>query len=463
MKPPGRSSFGKAVFWHCLSALIAFTQISHAAESQTARPNILFLLADDLRWDALGCAGNPVVRTPNIDRLARRGVMFQNMFVTTSICCVSRASILSGQYARRHGIEDFKTGFTPAAWKQTYPLLLRDAGYRTGFIGKFGVGELMPTNSFDYWDGFPGQGAYFATNGATHLTLLMGDSGLKFIDTRDSRPFCLSISFKAPHAMDGVRREFPPDPADESLYTGTPIPTTRNHDDAAWLRLPPFARESEGHTRWLRRFATPDTRAATIRDYYRLVTGLDREVGRLLDKLDQTGLASNTIVIFTSDNGFFLGERGLSDKFLMYEESIRVPLIIYDPRQPARRQGRQVSSMALNIDLAPTMLDYAGIAAPAAVQGASLRPLIGGKNTPWRDEWFYEHHFNFGGKIPESEGVRTSRWKYIRYPAVSPVVEELYDLRSDPFEQNNLASLPAQAKRLATLRGRWESYRETLR
>ena len=198
-----------------------------------ARPdthsNFLLLVADDLRADALGCAGNKVVQTPNIDALAKRGTMFRNAFVTTSICAVSRASIFCGQYARRHGIEDFKTGFTAAQWSNTYPALLRANGYRTGFIGKFGVGNVMPTNAFDYWDGFPGQGRYFASNNPVHLTRRMGDSALKFLRENDSRPFCLSISFKAPHVQDEAReRPFPPDPADETLYNKSRIGVPKN-------------------------------------------------------------------------------------------------------------------------------------------------------------------------------------------------------------------------------------------
>ena len=302
------------------------------ARSEAIPPNILFLLADDLRADALGCAGNKIVQTPNIDALARRGTMFRNAFVTTSICCVSRASILSGQYARRHGIEDFKTPFTRTQWSNTYPVLLRASGFRTGFIGKFGVGEIMPTNAFDYWDGFPGQGRYFKTNDPVHLTHKIGDSALKFLRARDERPFCLSISFKAPHVQDeNLVRPFPPDAVDEPLYRAARIPVPANYSPEAYARLPDFVRQSEGHTRFLRRFPDVKTREQNVKDYYRLITGMDREIGRIVETLRELGLSDNTLVVFTSDNGFFLGERGLADKFLMFEESIRVPLIVFDP------------------------------------------------------------------------------------------------------------------------------------
>ena len=448
---------------HLLLAWVLSLNISPAAQA-AVRPNILVLVADDLRADALGCAGNEVVQTPNIDALAKRGAMFRNAFVTTSICAVSRASIFSGQYARRHGIEDFKTGFTAAQWSNTYPALLRANGYRTGFIGKFGVGNVVPTNAFDYWDGFPGQGRYFAsTNNTVHLTRRMGDSALKFLRTDDSRPFCLSISFKAPHVQDeNMTRPFPPDSADETLYSKSRIDVPKNYSREAFERLPGFAQNSEGHTRWLRRFATPEMREQNVKDYYRLITGMDREIGRVLATLAERGVSTNTVVIFSSDNGYFLGERGLTDKFLMFEESIRVPLIVFDPNAPKKARGQRRDEMTLNIDLAPTVLDYAGVPFPASVQGRSLRKLIRDEKVSWRSDWYYEHHYAHGGKIPEVEGVRTERWKYVRYMNVSPAVEELYDLRRDPLETYNLSGIQNQADRLAQMRQRWEQLRSEL-
>jgi len=437
---------------------------SPAAAAPETRPNILVLVADDLRADALACAGNKVVQTPNIDALAKRGTMFRNGFVTTSICAVSRASIFCGQYARRHGIEDFKTGFTAAQWSNTYPARLRSAGYRTGFIGKFGVGNVMPTNAFDHWDGFPGQGRYFASNNPVHLTRRMGDSALKFLRANDSRPFCLSISFKAPHVQDeNMERPFPPDPADETLYDKSRITVPKNYSREAFERLPGFAQNSEGHTRWLRRFATPEMRERNVKDYYRLITGMDREIGRIMAVLADLGAASNTVVMFTSDNGYFLGERGLTDKFLMFEESIRVPLLVLDPSAPRKARGREIDEMALNIDLAPTVFDYAGVTIPDGVQGRSLRKLVQGEKVAWRHDWFYEHHYAHGGKIPELEGVRTGEWKYVRYTSATPAVEELYDLRRDPLETRNLSNVRDHAGRLAQMRQRWAQLRNELR
>jgi arylsulfatase A-like enzyme len=429
--------------------------------------SIVFVLADDLRWNALGCTGDRVVRTPNIDRLAAHGTLFRNAFVTSSICAVSPASILSGQYARRHGIQDFDTPFSARRWAQTYPALLRAAGYRTGFVGKFGVGkDVGPlAAAFDYWRGLPGQaGPFFDPQDPTHThaTARFGGQAREFLrGCVPGKPFCLSVSFSAPHARDGDPREFAPDPRDETLYAGVTIPAPRTAGEQYFRLLPDFVQRSEGRRRWRRRFATPEMFQRTVRDYYRLITGIDREVGRIVGALGERGLADDTLIVFTSDNGFFLGERGLADKWLPYEPSVRVPLVVYDPRQPAGRRGREVGAMALNIDLAPTLLDYAGVAAPAGMQGRSLRPLVRGERPAWRGEWFYEHH-TLPRIIPPSEAVRTERWKYIRWVGADPAIEDLYDLGQDPCEEHDLAGWPEHAETLGWLRGRWGRLRKEL-
>jgi arylsulfatase A-like enzyme len=442
-----------------------------AAAGTPARPNLIFLLADDLRWDALGFAGNRQVQTPNLDRLAARGTRFNRHFVTTSICNVSRASMFSGQYLRRHGITNFNTPFTTNQWRETYPALLRAAGWQTGFIGKFGVGSnpaiQASSNLFDFWRGLPGQaGLFFERNDPTgaHKTARFGNHAVQFIrGCEPGQPFCLSLSFNAPHARDHEPREFWPDARDEGLYTNLTIPRPPKSDPSWFERLPSFVQESEGRRRWTWRFTNEMAFQRTVKDYYRLITGIDREVGRILSALEERGLATNTVLVFTSDNGFFLGERGLADKWFMYEESIRVPLLIADLREPAARGPRTVDAMTLNIDLAPTLLDLAGLPAPRAMQGRSLRPLLDGA-TPrdWRTEFFYEHHTK-ADIIPPSEGVRTERWKYLRWVTASPALEELYDLKADPGEERNLAADPAQAEALAGLRARWARYSQELR
>ncbi len=429
---------------------------------QPQKLNVLYLLTDDLRYDKLGCTGDKIVRTPNIDALAARGVLFRRSFVTTSICAVSRASILSGQYARRHGINDFATAFTADAFALTYPMLFKRAGYRVGFIGKFGVGKSLPAAEFDYWKGFPGQGNYFDKGAMGHMNQRMGDQALEFLaGQKKSSPWCLSISFKSPHAQDRAPREFPPDPRDENLYKDVNFVKAKTTDEKFFKLLPEAVQKSESRARFLLRFDTDEKYQATVRDYCRLITGIDREVGRIVEELRKLGMLENTIIVFTSDNGFFLGERGLADKWYLYEESVRVPLIVVDPRLPESKRGKTVDALALNIDHAPTLLDLTGQAIPKSMQGQSLRPWLEGEAKDWRSDFFYEHHT--GVKIiPPSEGIRSQRWTYIRWMLPTPV-EELYDLASDPLQETNLASDPAHRETLETLRGRWQKLQQELK
>ncbi len=446
----------------------------HAADAPKpapARPNILFLLTDDQRWNALGCMGDPNIKTPNLDHLAREGVIFRNHFVTTSICCVSRASIFTGQYERRHGIGDFSKPFTAAQWAQTYPALLRKHGYRTGFIGKFGVGNAKAiaamAKEFDYWRGLAGQGGryFIQPDDPTHMhaTARMGGQALEFLaGGSTNQPFCLSISFIAPHARDHMPREFTPDLRDESIYADNVIPHPPTATEAYFEQLPKSVQTSEARRRWHWRFDTPEKFQHNTKDYFRLISGIDREVGRIRAELKERGLADNTVIIFTSDNGYSLGDRGLAGKWFMYEESLRDPLIIFDPREPAYHRSRTEDAMTLNIDFAPTMLSLAGVTPPFGMQGRSLVPLMANHHpSDWRTEFFYEHHF--GPKIlPPSEGVRTEHWAYIRWVNEDPLIEELYDLDSDPLEAHNRVTEPHDAETLAQLRARWEQYRKDL-
>jgi arylsulfatase A-like enzyme len=445
-------------------ALALLLPWSAPARAADARPNVVFLLTDDQRFDSLGCAGNPLIQTPHLDRLAAAGVRFTNHFVTTAICNVSRASIFTGQYERRHGIVDFKTPLTPQQWALTYPALLRQAGYRTGFTGKFGVGDAdsiaAKKADFDFYRGKPGQGGPLFIDPKdptkTHATAKFGQDALEFLDgCSTDKPFFLQVSFNSPHARDGKPREFQPDARDESLYATDTIPTPETASDEYYQKLPPFARTGEGRKRWEARFKTPEMFQKTMRDYYRLVTGIDREVGRITARLAERGLADNTILVFTSDNGWFAGERGMADKWLMYEESIRTPLIVYDPRLPSALRGRTLDQLTLNIDLAPTMLAWAGLSVPPPMQGKSLLPLLSGEaQVNWRTSFFYEHHY--GPKIiPPTEGVRTTRWSYIRWIAPNPVTEELYDVQADPRQKDNLAADPKYASVMNDLRDQW--------
>ena len=454
------------------SALVCLAALACATAVAETRPNLIFILADDLRWNMLGCEGNDIIQTPNLDQLAMQGVRFRNCFATTSICCVSRASILTGQYERRHGIPNFSKGLSPAQWSQTYPAMLRQAGYRTGFVGKFGVGGRKAIEAksaeFDFWRGVPGQGGRFFIEPNdpthTHATARFGNQALEFLeDCTTNQPFCLSISFNAPHARDGEAREFQPDLRDEKLYVTNVIPHSPTANREFFEKLQSFVQKSEGHNRWTNRFSTDEIFQRTMRDYYRLITGIDREVGRVRDELARRHLDENTVIIFTSDNGWFAGDRKLADKWLMYEESIRLPLIIYDPRFAVANRGKVVDAMTLNLDMAQTMLDFSHVPAPREMQGSSLFPLLtNSAPKDWRTDFFYEHHYA-PEIIPPSEGVRTERWSYIHWLPPNPEVEELYDLSRDSLEGNNVAADPNYAGTLAELRTRWKKYQSELK
>ncbi len=427
------------------------------------RPNIVFLLTDDQRWDAMGCAGNPIIQTPELDRLARDGTRFTQAFVNTPICCVSRASFFTGQYEASHGIQDFGTNFTPEQWQETYPVRLRASGYYTGFTGKWGVGNDLRKEDFDWHKGFGGQGLFFPDkeNPERHLTAVLAEQAEGFIaGAPDDRPFCLSLSFKAPHVQDQDPRQFLYDPALEDLYADIELPPPPKSDPSYFDDLPEFTKRSEGRVRWHRRFETPERYQQMVKGYYRLVTGVDRAIGRIRAALEARGVADNTVILFTSDHGFYLGERGLAGKWLMHEESLRVPMLAYDPRIPARDRAPIRPEMMSTLDIPRTILSLAELDAPGFLQGRDLRPLLTHGAVPWRNEVYYEHHFGETRDpvIPASEGVRDGRWKYIRYRHGEPRFEELYDLNLDPFETMNLAGDATHAGELERMRGRWESW-----
>ncbi len=430
------------------------------------KPNIIFFLADDMRWDAMHCAGNKIIETPNLDALAAQGVRFENAFVTTSICCCSRASILSGQYVSRHGISDFKTPFSPEAFSQTYPALLRNTGYQTGFIGKYGIGtgteNVAPL--FDYFFGSSEQPKYENTdeNGKfIHYEELVEKHIKKFLATTDkSKPFCLSVSFKAPHIQDGDPRQFVYNPKYKDLYAGVVMPETKTNTQEEWEKFPEFFKKNnEARKRWEVEFSTPQQFQESVKGYYRLVKGLDDVIGDVRKKIQEMGIAENTIVIFLGDNGFYLGEHGLSGKWYGHEPSIHVPMIICNPKYK-KLAGKIVSEMTLNIDIAPTILSFAGIRSPKTMQGQDLNLIMKNKkSSDWRTSFYYEHMVPIK-TIPKSQGLRTEDYMYIVYPEVSPVYEELYDLKKDPDEQNNLVLVPGNKSLLEEIKNEFRKIQE---
>jgi arylsulfatase A-like enzyme len=399
------------------------------------------LVTDDQRADGLGAMGNPVVSTPVLDALAADGAVFDAAFVTTAVCPTSRASILTGRYGRSHRVLDFSTPLSAELLATSYPLLLWGTGYRTGFLGKWGLGGTLPQELFDVFWGFSGSGRYFVEDEGErrHLSTVLARHAVAFLEeqARD-RPFCLSVSFKAPHGPGEY------DPVFAALHRDQPIELPASATPEGQHGLPEFLRRSMSGREGLRWVSRPEGLRDRIRDYYRLLAGVDAAVQRMLAALERLGLAEDTVVVFTSDNGILFGEHGLVGKWLMYEESIRVPLLLRDPRLPAEQRRRRVGEMVLNVDLAPTLLELAGLPTLPGQQGRSLVPLLRGEGRGWREAWLYEHpeHRSRLGYLPALEGVRTRDWKYVRYLDPDSDAASLFDLRSDPREERDLASSP---------------------
>ncbi|HET9486077.1 MAG TPA: sulfatase [Chryseosolibacter sp.] len=441
-----------------------------AYEGSAEKPNIIFLLTDDHRWDALGIMGNTIIQTPNLDRLAKEGIYFRNAYVTTAICAVSRASILTGQYLSRHGIADFTTSFDSVALHNTYPILLKKAGYTIGFVGKYGVGKPgeQPKDLYDFWDCSnkiqPDYEMKDDSGNYLHHTDKVAGDVKRFLDQMGSRePFCLSVSFKAPHVQDNDRRQFIASPEYKSYYADVTIPVPETADPKYWNQFPDFFRTDKNiaRERWKMRFATQEMYQESVKNYYRLLTHVDDVVGDLLKQLEAEGLADNTVIIFTGDNGMYLGEHGLAGKWYGHEESIRVPLIIYDPRKDMAMKGIACDNIALNIDVAPTILNLAGVRAPKAMQGVDLVGLAEGNDLPERRDFFYEHTFMGSPGIPKVEGVVSLEMKYMKF--IEHDYEELYDLKADRLEKKNLAGEEEYERELERWRKRYIELKESVK
>lgn len=432
---------------------------AHAAPA-SRRPNILFLFADDQRYDTLGVAGHPIVQTPTLDRLAAGGVRFQNAFVTTSVCWVSRAVVLTGQWARTHAQRDAMPTVTPKALSTIFPLQLRAAGYRTGYFGKWHLQAprgYSPADQFDRFEAIS-RNPYIKTlpdGTKRHETDLICDRGIEFIKTQSKdQPFCLNLWFNASHAEDGDKRpglhHAWPQSVD-GLYEDRTMPPPRLADPAIYASQPGFLKQSINRERFFWGYDTPEKYQANIRAYFRQISGIDRAVARVVAALERAGLADNTIIIYSADNGYYLGDRGFQGKWSHYEESLRVPMFIHDPRLPKSQRGRVVNELALNVDLPATILEYAGVRVPAAYEGRSLVPLVEGRKlADWRTHFFCEH-VDLAPTLTW-EGVRGERYVYARYFDQQPAFEFLHDLQSDPDELRNLAPDPAHADVLKRMR-----------
>ena len=441
-------------------SLLLFNKATLAKKNSTKpnanRPNIIFILTDDQRWSALGYSGNKLVHTPEMDKLAQQGTYFKKATVTTPICAASRATLLSGMYERSHRYS-FTTGPIRDEYMETsYPKVLREAGYYTGFYGKFGVKYNGKDKLFDVYDDYDRgpypdrRGYYYKTIGkdTVHLTRYTGQQALDFLDAvPKNKPFCLSLSFSAPHAHDPAKDQYFWQKETDHLLADITIPKADISDDKYFNMLPKMVRDGFNRVRWYWRYDTPEKYQHSVKGYYRMIAGIDLEIAKIREKLKMTGQDKNTIIILMGDNGYFQGERQLAGKWLMYDNSVRVPLIVYDPRL---NKHQDLEDFAQNVDVPATILDMAGVKAPDRWQGKSLYPLVKGNKESLRDTILIEHLWEFAN-IPPSEGVRTKDWKYFRY-VNDKSIEELYFLKDDPKEINNLAADPKYKNQLLALR-----------
>jgi arylsulfatase len=445
-------------------ALYVIAAISTGTVTADERLNIVLLYADDWRHDTLTVAGNPVVKTPNLDQLAAEGIRFTQNCVTTSICGVSRANLYTGQWMSRHGNRGFGMWKTP--WEDTYLGLLKKHGYHVGHVGKWHNGGI-PKDKFDFAVAYHGRHWYNTDEyGKIHVTKRNEKDALKFLKARPKdKPFYLTVSFFATHAEDGHKDQFLPQPESMKLYEDQEIPVPSNATQESWERLPDFFDEkNEGRNRWHWRFDDAAKYQRMMKNYYRMATEVDTTCGVVLKELEKQEVLDNTLVIFTTDNGYYHGEHGLADKWYPHQESIRVPLIIVDPRMVETHHGTANEEFTLSVDLAPTILKAAGIGVPEGMQGRDIGDLYltsasAVHSQTWRTEFFYEHPtLRNKDFIPASEALVRKDWKYMYWPEDD--VEQLFDLKNDPREENDLVGDPAQAKRLAEMRKRFRELKE---
>ena len=456
-------------------------QVHSPREGKKRRPNFVVFMTDDQRQDAMSVAGNRILRTPNMDRIALEGVRFGESFVTNALCGPSRASFLTGLYSHAHG---YISNADPPAFEHqkgiehrtTYVDRLREAGYRTAIVGKWHLRGSPSESGFDQWVTFPWQGEYFdpdmIANGAVvkmrgHSCDVVGDQALAQLrGMAPDQPFCLLVHFKAPHRSWEAPERF------ATTFADVDVPVPRTFEDRLEGRPEAVRRATMAIADmgdFAKRGVSPDlprderkrrNLQELVRNYYRVLLAVDENVGRVLKYLDEKRLADDTVVVYTSDNGFFLGEHGLFDKRLMYEPSIRVPMLV---RFPSRfRPGLDSEHMVLNVDLAPTLLELAGVGAPAGLHGRSFVPLLDRRKVAWRDAFLYEYYeYPAAHCVRKNRGVRTDRWKLIHF-FEQPEEWELYDLKTDPDETENLAGRRDQRERVRSLRERMEALRREL-
>ncbi|HUR58821.1 MAG TPA: sulfatase [Opitutaceae bacterium] len=446
---------------------LAFLAAVARVEAAAARPNILFILTDDQRGDALGIAGHPHLKTPNIDRLGHEGAYFKNTFCTTSLCSPSRASILSGVYAHTHGVTDNFTEYPTAAFR-SFPMVLQAAGYDTAYMGKWHMGENNdePRPGFNWFVTHKGQGKYFDTewcfNGQRrevvkgYYTTVVTDMAEEWIGRpHDGKPWCLMIGHKAAHSF------YNAEPKYENTFAKVPVayPETAFmlDDKPTWIR----ERLRTWHGiygplfEWRKKF--PDDSPEAVKDfaamtraYWSTILSVDDSVGRLYELLRKRGELDNTIIVFMGDNGLLNGEHGMVDKRTMHEASIRIPLLVRYPGLVAPTQPKVIDKQVLTVDMAPSLLELCAAPALKNIHGRSWVRLVQRDDMDWRKGWLY--HYNYEKQFPYTpnvRGVRTESWKYIHYPTgdghPDRHMAELYNIEFDPEERHNLSQNPKYA------------------
>jgi arylsulfatase A-like enzyme len=454
-----------------LSFLTVFPFISYAAEE---RPNIVLLLTDDQSYHSVGYSGNTQVKTPNIDSLAQQGVIFDRAYDTTSICMASRAQVFTGLYEYKTGANFTHGPLTTEKWQQSYQVKLRDSGYFTGFVGKFGFAvkdstdegsaykknKDLPINDFDVWYGWPSQGNYATAKNESvakfakeypHTTKAVGAASIDFLKQAKEKdqPFLLSVSFKAPH------KAFTPDPAYDDVYADTVWDEPKNFGEEGAKHIPEQAKGGRQYRTMLD--FVPEKYQKNMRKYHQLVYGVDQAVGMIRDELEKQGLADNTVILFLSDNGYSLGAHNMSGKVLPYEEPSRTPMVVYDPRLPSLGDNNRVSSVTSNLDMAPTIFELSGVKTPENVDGKSLLPLLKNPEGKVQDSVLLIN--TWGSSPTHSLAIVTDKFKYIYWPFAHNMqaTEELYDLSKDKHEMVNLAKNPEYASQLKMMHAKYDA------
>jgi len=446
--------------------------LADATTAGTQKPNIVFFFTDDQAYDTIGAYGNPNVTTPQMDSLAGRGVVFDRFYVTTAICMASRATVMTGMYEYKTGCNFMHGPLGQEKWQQSYPVLLRKAGYRTAFGGKFGFAVVedpsqggsegdyanLPISDFDFWVGGTGQTSYVTEENRylaryadefPHSTRAYGAAGRDFIreSVKADKPFCLTLFFKAPH------RPTTPDPIFDEIYRDTVFRKLPNYGRAAGEHLALQSRMGRQYPRFIEwGYHTEETYQKALRTYSRQIYGVDYAIGMVLKELEQQGVAGNTVILLSSDNGFFNGSHGFGSKVLPYEEGARVPLIIVDPRSARPGQSQHSDAVTGNVDIAATILDLAGLEVPEDMDGKSLYPIVKGTSSRVREVLPLIQVWGPAGTHALGVVTETHKYIYWMYGEGMDPVEELFDLENDPFEMVNLAQDPGHAEVFASMR-----------